>query len=61
MLDDFAKYIDRNRSDGVPWSARVEDLLRGLKWAIASNVGSFSELHIDAAGFCTIVLNRVHR
>ena len=48
-------YIGRKRSDGKQWSVNLDDTALGRKWLIASSVSSFSERHVDAAGYATAV------
>ena len=54
-MDDFTIYVGRKRSDGKRWSVDLDDTALGRKWLIASSISSFSERHIDAAGYATAV------
>ena len=53
MFDDLSKYNHRWRSDGAAWETDPSSFDWAKNWMIASNMSSFSEPHIDAAGYCT--------
>lgn len=55
MFDDFAKYESCKRYDGTDWRTPLLAGALGSHWIVASNTSSYSEIHIDATGYCTAV------
>lgn len=56
FLDDFSKYAYRQRSSGEPWRTVPSIKAFGSQWMLASSMSSFSEIHVDASGYCTAVI-----
>ena len=52
-FDDISKHNHRWRSDNERWETDPSPFDWAKNWMITSNMSSFSEPHIDAAGYCT--------